>query len=372
MKFHGWYTRIANMAKRTLVSLTGIVLIIVSVICVVELASRISSRSFLVSKIDEIERSLAIEFGDDQFLDSSYISNASVDSINSSLQIYRLLLDDIDHLSLTGAELPIQTIYAIRQRITEFSGLESQEIQIQIHRQQISQLREQLEDYSDEREFMLRDMIRLEQRYRQLQIQEQELPSQDGTFFLEDGRPNFVDPAIMNDPESVDILTEIELIDNLLYSVEDEIAAILSQIEGLHDKIDQIIIEPEDWKPSIFVRKNIFIYLQSDLLVGILVISCGAIGSIFAESRSSNKNILKPVLHGLMAGFVAFLVLKGGRFLFVVDFTAFQSTFVNPYAAAFAGVLAGLFTEKAYEILSSIVDDVANRTKTPQNSSKSR
>ena len=54
-------------------------------------------------------------------------------------------------------------------------------------------------------------------------------------------------------------------------------------------------------------------------------------------------------------------MVKGGRFFFVVQSDEGSEIFLNPYAVAFAGVLAGLFTEKAFFVLSNWVDEVGNR-----------
>ncbi|SFT82500.1 hypothetical protein [Sedimentitalea nanhaiensis] len=53
---------------------------------------------------------------------------------------------------------------------------------------------------------------------------------------------------------------------------------------------------------------------------------------------------------GAAAGFIAVLIVKDGRLPFIVRPTAAVPV-INPYAAAFSGIVADPFTERAYVLL---------------------
>lgn len=100
--------------------------------------------------------------------------------------------------------------------------------------------------------------------------------------------------------------------------------------------------------------------LSTDLLLAIAIMACGAMGSMIAALRGDGAMTLKSLSLGLASGFVVYLAIKGGKHVFLLqsqgDIVAF-----NPYGSAFAGLLAGLFTERAHQVLSTIVDDFVDR-----------
>ena len=65
---------------------------------------------------------------------------------------------------------------------------------------------------------------------------------------------------------------------------------------------------------------------------------------------------------GLASGFVVYLAIKGGKHLFLLQ-TSGEIVAFNPYGSAFAGLLSGLFTERAHEFLSMLMDDFLERLK---------
>jgi len=99
---------------------------------------------------------------------------------------------------------------------------------------------------------------------------------------------------------------------------------------------------------------------SSDQLLAIVVLGCGAIGAMISSLRSDQSLSLRSFILGLASGFVTYLVIKGGRHVFLLQAQGEIVAF-NPYGSAFAGILAGLFTERAHQLLSFLVDDFANR-----------
>jgi len=133
-----------------------------------------------------------------------------------------------------------------------------------------------------------------------------------------------------------------------------------------------------------------FADLRSDHLLAISIVCSAAIGAMIfifrsraelkpsaesraeekpsAEKSTSHKNnsfseilfTLGVITSGLATGFVVFLALKGGQNLFILSNSSVQIS-ANPYTSALAGLLAGLFSDKAYKTLSKLVDELLSR-----------
>jgi hypothetical protein len=104
-----------------------------------------------------------------------------------------------------------------------------------------------------------------------------------------------------------------------------------------------------------------FIYeMRSDHLLALAVICCSALGAMIYGLRSGTRMSVRSMTSGLATGFVVYLALKGGQHLFLLNPTESRIP-ANPYSSSFAGLLAGLFSDKAYKVLSSLVDDLASR-----------
>ena len=100
--------------------------------------------------------------------------------------------------------------------------------------------------------------------------------------------------------------------------------------------------------------------LSSDQLLAIAIMACGAIGAMIGALRGVNGMTLRALSLGVASGFVVYLAIKGGKHVFLLQAQGEIVAF-NPYGAAFAGILAGLFTERAHQVLSTIVDDFVER-----------
>ena len=103
-----------------------------------------------------------------------------------------------------------------------------------------------------------------------------------------------------------------------------------------------------------------FLLLSSDQLLALAVMACSAIGAMIAALRGNGLMTLRALALGIATGFVVYLAIKGGKHVFLLQMQTEIVAF-NPYGSAFAGLLAGMFTEKAYQVLTTIVDDFADR-----------
>jgi hypothetical protein len=99
---------------------------------------------------------------------------------------------------------------------------------------------------------------------------------------------------------------------------------------------------------------------NSEILLAIIVCLGGLVGSLIAGFRTAAGTIHRDVPLGIAAGFVVYLAIKGGKFVFLLQ-TQDTSFAMNPYGCVFAGLLAGLFTEKAYELLTALIDELSRR-----------
>ncbi|MEP4038089.1 hypothetical protein [Pseudophaeobacter sp.] len=128
----------------------------------------------------------------------------------------------------------------------------------------------------------------------------------------------------------------------------------LSNLEGDGEGGEEVRPEWAEYIPWLFVLSS----FPSDHLLALIVVCCGAIGSLYSGVREKAPAPFLRAPIGAVAGFICFLILKGGKFLFVVQ-TSGVVLPINPYAAAFAGIIAGLFTERAYLFLERVFDRMA-------------
>jgi hypothetical protein len=98
----------------------------------------------------------------------------------------------------------------------------------------------------------------------------------------------------------------------------------------------------------------------SDHLVAVALICCGTIGSLIAAIRHNRRAKLHMITMGAAAGFVSVLVIKGGRYIFLMQLNP-DAVSLNPYSCALAALIAGLFTHRAYHLLSDAVGNLAKK-----------
>ena len=109
--------------------------------------------------------------------------------------------------------------------------------------------------------------------------------------------------------------------------------------------------------------------LRSDNLLAVAMTCAGIIGAFTAAYRkrkldpdvdeTSSSSIVsmtvEAVIIGCGSGLLTFLAVKGGKSVFFLELNG-EINAVNPYSGAFAGFIAGLFTEKLFALLSELVD----------------
>lgn len=99
---------------------------------------------------------------------------------------------------------------------------------------------------------------------------------------------------------------------------------------------------------------------SNNMLIAFITIACCGIGASFSSIRAKSATPLSSTFMGFIAGFVVFLVLKGGKTIFIVN-SSEVTHLVNPYNSALAALIVGMFTERAYLILERVVGELARR-----------
>lgn len=102
-------------------------------------------------------------------------------------------------------------------------------------------------------------------------------------------------------------------------------------------------------------------YRSSDLLLSLVVLFSGTVGAVITAIRKDRKVNLRDLGQGLAAGFATFLVVRGGKSILLLE--ADPMLLVNPYNTAFFGLLAGMFTELVYELLTDYAEELVRRLK---------
>lgn len=113
---------------------------------------------------------------------------------------------------------------------------------------------------------------------------------------------------------------------------------------------------------AVMLPVDTLIESSSEALLAIVVVFAGAVGAMISSLKQGAFLTLRSFVLGLASGFIVLLLLKGGKNVFLFQIPGHVVPF-NPYGVAFAGLLAGLFTERAHQLLSWLVDDLISRVR---------
>ena len=101
---------------------------------------------------------------------------------------------------------------------------------------------------------------------------------------------------------------------------------------------------------------------SSNVLLGILLITCGMLGALVTTLRNDEKGILKSISLGGAIGFISLLAIKGGSTMFLIS-NGNSDIPINVYSIAFFGIVAGMFSEKVHIALSQVTEKILNDNK---------
>ena len=103
-----------------------------------------------------------------------------------------------------------------------------------------------------------------------------------------------------------------------------------------------------------------FPWLNSDYLLALAIMACSALGALVSGLRTKEPTSVRDLTLGIASGFVCYFAIKGGKTVFLLGSHA-DLIPINPYGSAFAGLLVGLFSERVYELLNILVQDLEKR-----------
>lgn len=312
---------------------TNVIILAVALLCINEVSARINARNFISQKISSLqEEFVSRSTGLDSLEDSGRsINDFNAQSSKSSIDRYYIILDDLSFLELSGANSSDQDISNLRGRLE-----------------------------------ILASRDRAQARLAQLELQRDILNSR----LLKSRTSSSAGDAAQNTPStdsfggSNNELTRIEI------QIEEQVKILTSDSFHLSSEVTRV----EDSSTSQNIS-NIFsnyidkMYKQieafpyrypSDMLIAISVILSGAIGSALSTMRSGRHDSYYTILTGVFSGYITFLIVKGGRFFFLVS-SPDDPIYLNPYALAFSGLIAGMFSDRAYTLLADLVSSAADR-----------
>ena len=359
--------------------------IIIACYVTTELASRISAKSFVELKINEIQASISENSRDNSPTviynknSDGPINSASSSFIDSSVDLnnervilskLRALQESLVALDFAGAQTSSKTVHSIvstyesaaleseyknqldvlsvekRRRQDLIKEIYYEETQIKLISQKIKSNSPNL-DINQEIDKIISDDLVRESTKRSLSS----LVS--GIGQVNSSQPSnptfeFVDPPLL------DLIISLSLERD---SVNESISQIEKDTSLLVEKMNSIQTIPL-WATNLYFVYFLS-YLPSDILLSVLMISCGVLGSLFVGLREGAPAPMLRAPIGAAAGFISFLIVKGGKFLFLVQAVGSDIS-INPFASAFAGIVAGLFTERAYRVLERVFDRLSD------------
>ena len=120
---------------------------------------------------------------------------------------------------------------------------------------------------------------------------------------------------------------------------------------------DSVILLTPIVHPSIFSFNHWPTSLDQrpkDELYFALVLLSALIGSLLAGIRKEGFTTHVDFILGLGAGYAVYLLVRSGNFVFLAAPSA-NIDILNPYSAAAVGMLAGLFSERAFKLLDGAI-----------------
>ena len=142
-------------------------------------------------------------------------------------------------------------------------------------------------------------------------------------------------------------------------------AQLSNNLSQIKDEISNGYIDEPRSPTQEYLRFLSMSVFSNDALLGMLLVSCGIIGSVVSTLRDGKYRASKAVILGGSVGFIALLGVKSGSDVFLMTNLGVNVPF-NPYSTALAGVVSGMFSEKLYKALSGLTDRATKRIQSEQ------
>ncbi len=95
-------------------------------------------------------------------------------------------------------------------------------------------------------------------------------------------------------------------------------------------------------------------HFRRETLIAIATTASAVLGVALAGLRRKEGISIRRFAIGVGTGFIVYLVVQGGSFIFLLDLPS--EIGVNHYSISLTALLSGLFTERLYKLLSTLVD----------------
>lgn len=318
------------------------VLLLAIVGALAELQSRIASKLLVESQIGLLKATL-------QGSDSNEVRSVPTDSLERQIAEYNIILNDIKFLEVAGADSSNNSIGHMRARMRDAAERLDQDRVISDLISDRDRLRSLVADANENSEPLLQFKAELELKLSQLQVEFQD----EVTGFGSTGIAGF-------GPQARAIENELNRVANQIEQISAERDELEAQITSISTDI-VAALSPEQRTVSWFYRMSPFASLPSEILTGLIMVLSGAAGSVITFYRGDRSGQV-ALTSGLLAGFVAYLLVKGGRFFFLISPNGLNSeVFLNPFALAFAAIVAGMFSGTAYSAIERAVEQAAKK-----------
>lgn len=107
-------------------------------------------------------------------------------------------------------------------------------------------------------------------------------------------------------------------------------------------------------------------FFAHDTALALSMVLAGYVGCAVGMFRQNKRASVAETTIGMASGFVVFLSIKGGHGLIVTGLSH-EMPRLNPYGCTLIALVVGLFTDKAYQLLSAMVDDFSARLRQDPN-----
>jgi len=107
-------------------------------------------------------------------------------------------------------------------------------------------------------------------------------------------------------------------------------------------------------------------FLAHDTALAFTMILAGYVGCAVGMFRQNRQASIAETTIGMASGFIVFLSIKGGHGLILISVSQ-EMPRLNPYGCTLVALMVGLFTDKAYQVLSAMADDFLARLRQHHN-----
>lgn len=126
------------------------------------------------------------------------------------------------------------------------------------------------------------------------------------------------------------------------------------------DKSNAIVVNGSIPETIAEAFDSLFVYfgnMTNNSLLIIIVVGCGCIGAVASGLNTNDPSSLRDMVRGSTAGFVIYLGIKGGKYVFITSHGADYSE-MNHYGIAFASIIVGLYLEWAQKVFQQLLKGI--------------